>query len=89
MIAEDGEYKDTQKCEEQVGKTYGSDRAVQKESSNSHHEGGCKAGNCIPKDIPKQIMTEKWNLMIPQGRAWNLLYLPNTKIALRAKVSHR
>ena len=43
---DDQDYKDTEK----IGKTYGSDRAVQKESSNLHHEGRCKAGICIPKD---------------------------------------
>ena len=37
-----------QKCEEKIGKTYGSSHAVQKESSDWHHEGG-RGGNCIPK----------------------------------------
>ena len=32
------------------GNTCGSSHAVQKESSDEHHEGGCEAGNCIPKD---------------------------------------
>ena len=39
----------SKKREEKIGKTYGSSHAVQKESSDKHHEGGCEAGNCIPE----------------------------------------
>ena len=66
-----------------MGKTYGSSRAVQKKSSDWHHEGGCKGGNCIPKDSPNDLW---WNLMNSQGNEWNLLNSQNTKIALEAKV---
>ena len=67
-----------------IRKTYGSDHAVHKESSKWHHEGGCEAGSCIPKDSKKRFMAEKWNLMNPQGKEWNL-YLQNTKTTLQAK----
>ena len=31
-------------------------------------------------------MAEKWNLMNPQGKEWNLLHLQNTRITLQVKV---
>ena len=44
--------RNSQKREENIGKTYGSRHVVQKEGSNQYHEGGCKAGSCIPKPTP-------------------------------------
>ena len=46
--------RNSQKCEEKIGKTYGSDHAFQQDGSHKHHERGCKAGNC-PQKIPKTI----------------------------------
>ena len=54
-----------QKIEEQVGKTRGRDHAMRKESSNKHHEGGCKARNCTPCDSKKRLTDVKWNLLNP------------------------
>ena len=39
-----------------------------------------------PKRFPNRIIVEQWNLVNPQGKEWNLLYLQNTKITLRAQV---
>ena len=39
-----------------------------------------------PKRFRKRFTAEKWNLMNPQGKEWNLLYLQNTKMTLQAKV---
>ena len=39
------------KVQEHFGKTCGTSLPCKRQSSNLHHEGGCKAGNCAPKDI--------------------------------------
>ena len=49
---DDQDCKEThKKCEEKIGKTY----AVQKESSDWHHEGGCEAGSCNPKGAQNDL----------------------------------
>ena len=40
--------RNSPECEEKIGKTYGSNRAVQK--TIEHHDSGCKAGSCIREE---------------------------------------
>ena len=75
--------KKLSKCEEKIGKTFGSSHAVQKESSDQHHEGGCEAGSCIPTG-------SKNYLWLYSGISWihkaTSGIFSTHKIALQAKV---
>ena len=54
---DDEDYKEIlKKCEEKFGKTYGTSNAVQDDFSYQQHEGGCKAGNCIPKGFHNDLL---------------------------------
>ena len=75
IAPDDQAYKETlnQQCEEKIGKTFGSSHAVQKESLDKHHQGGCKAGNCTPKDSQNDLWLYS-GISCTQGKEWNLLF---------------
>ena len=57
--------------------------AVQKERSDWHHEGGCEAGNCTPKDSPNDFWLYSGISWIPQRVESSLL--TDMKTTLQAK----
>ena len=59
---------------------------MRRENKKSLQHQLCFAEEKLRSSTTKKHMAVQWNLMNPQGKEWNLLYLQHTKITLQVSL---